>query len=83
VAALARCGRSTLTPAAVPALTSTHPGTRARKTPARALGWWKTSRACQGSSEADPSRIKWSQASEGASVLIMAAVTIQLALSYT
>jgi len=53
----ARCGRSALTPAAAPALTGTcpeTPGTRPPRRPVRC----KTSRACQGSSEADPSRIK-------------------------
>jgi hypothetical protein len=56
VLALARCGLSTLTPAAAPSLTGTCPGTPriAHRTDRAA----QTSRACQGSSEADPSRIK-------------------------
>src|ERR1039457_4210963 len=62
--ALARCGRSTLTPATGPALTGTcpgTPGTPGNRPPPRP-GGAKTSTACQGSSAADPSRIKWSQA---------------------
>jgi hypothetical protein len=63
VLALVRCERYTLALAGAPASSGIHPGEPGQEATGPAgQGGRKTSRACQPSSEAEASRIKWSQA---------------------